>query len=482
VDSQYLQNLYRETRNKVRRQIDFERYIVLPRIDGVQEAYIGILPCTEYLKLICTEDGALQKSLFYDNVRDFQGKNSVNSGIEETIKSSQRKDSFVLLNNGITVVAKTLNITGSMFTISDYQVVNGCQTSHILHKNKEILNDTVNISVKLIVTVDEEITNKIITATNRQTEVKEEAFWSLAPFNRKLEDFYQSYEDDRRLYYERRSKQYDIVNTVVDNYKVISPSVQVTCFLGMFLDEPHETHGYYGKILEKNRERIFVGNHSLYPYYLSAYAYYSLEKFKRIGHLEPSIVKNYRYHMLMIFKYLALSSSSIFGVNAASSTLDLSDNKRNEVVFRKLQDIIHDDTSSLKLFKDSHQLIEQAIDDKKDSYKSQLNRLPGFTEHILSDLLGRKQNVKVKQNLGKNDTSPGVKIGKEYISTVYKLHEGFGFIAYKTPEINNLFFHWTYLMDGVDFNSLSAGMKVKFTARHNDIRKGEFVAKDVRPA
>ena len=162
VDSQYLQSLYREIRNKVRRQIDFERHVILPRIDGVQEAYLGILPCSEYLKLICTEDDTLQKSLFYDNVRDFQGENSVNSGIEETIKSSQRKDSFVLLNNGITVVAKTLNRTGSIFTISDYQVVNGCQTSHILYKNREFLNETVNISVKLIVTGDEEITNKII--------------------------------------------------------------------------------------------------------------------------------------------------------------------------------------------------------------------------------------------------------------------------------------------------------------------------------
>jgi hypothetical protein len=287
VDSQYLQNLCREIQNKIRRQIDFERHIVLPKIDGVQEAYLGILPCTEYLKLICTEDGTLQKNLFYDNVRDFQGTNSVNSGIEETIKSA-KKDSFVLLNNGITVVAKTLNRTGSMFTISDYQVVNGCQTSHILYKNRELLNNTVNISVKLIVIGDEEITNKIITATNRQTEVKEEAFWSLTPFNRKLEDFYQIHED-YRLYYERRSKQYDIVNTVVDNNKVISPSVQVTCFLGMFLDEPHKTYSYYGKILEENGSRIFVEGHSLYPYYLSAYAFYNFERFRRTGYLDQSI-------------------------------------------------------------------------------------------------------------------------------------------------------------------------------------------------
>lgn len=473
VDSQYLQSLYREIRNKVRRQIDFERHVILPRIDGVQEAYLGILPCSEYLKLICTEDDTLQKSLFYDNVRDFQGENSVNSGIEETIKSSQRKDSFVLLNNGITVVAKTLNRTGSIFTISDYQVVNGCQTSHILYKNREFLNETVNISVKLIVTGDEEITNKIITATNRQTEVKEETFWSLTPFNRKLEAFYQSYDGDHILYYERRSKQYDIGNILVDNYKVISPSLQVTCFLGMFLDEPHETHGYYGKVLEKNRERIFVDSHSLYPYYLSAYACFSLEKFKRNGDLKQVITKNYRYHMLMIFKYLALSSVGF------SNTLDLSDSKKNEKVFLNFQDIVHNEERALELFQDSQDLIETAVEAKRVEYRSQLSRLPGFTDYILYNLLNVNPRVKGRRTLDRVD--PGIKVGKQYKSIVAKLCEGFGFIAYRAPEINNLFFHWTYLADGVDFASLAEGMEVMFTAeKNNDVRKGKFVAKNIR--
>jgi hypothetical protein len=479
VDSQYLQGLYREIRNKVRRQIDFERHVVLPKIDGVQEAYLGILPCAEYLKLICTEDGTLQKSLFYDNVRDFQGENSVNSGIEETIKSSQRNDSFVLLNNGITVVAKTLNRTGSTFTISDYQVVNGCQTSHILHKNRNFLNETVNISVKLIVTGDEEITNKIITATNRQTEVKEEAFWSLTPFNRKLEVFYSSFDDEYKLYYERRSKQYDIVNIVVDNYKVISPSLQVTCFLGMFLDEPHETHGYYGKILEKNKERIFVESHSLYPYYLSAYACFSLEKFRRIGDLEHSFVKSYRYHMLMIFKYLTLSSEG-FNSSISSNPLDLSDSRKTESIFRQFQDVIHDESKALKLFQDSQSLLEQAIEAKRGDYRSQLNRLSGFTDYILYDLLSKTPRVRTRGNLDR-DADPGIKVGKEYKSTIAKLCEGFGFIAYRAPEINNLFFHWTYLANGVDFASLNEGMEVMFTAEeNNDTRKGKFVAKNVR--
>ncbi len=68
------------------------------------------------------------RGLFYDNVRDFQGDNPVNKEIDDTLKSDER-DLFVLLNNGITIVAESLSKTGDIFTIEDYQIVNGCQTS-----------------------------------------------------------------------------------------------------------------------------------------------------------------------------------------------------------------------------------------------------------------------------------------------------------------------------------------------------------------
>jgi hypothetical protein len=142
----------------------------------------------------------------------------------------------------------------------------------------------------------------------------------------------------------------------------------------------------------------------------------------------------------MIFKYLALSSTE-FEPSIAASSLDLSDNRRSEGIFKKLQGIIHNDEKSLKLFKDSQNLIKQAIDAKKDTYK-QLNRAQGFTGYILFDLLGREQGVRARRS--NPDDNSGIKIGKEYTSTIARLNEGFGFITYRTSEINNLFFHWTY--------------------------------------
>ena len=177
--------------------------------------------------------------------------------------------------------------------------------------------------------------------------------------------------------------------------------------------------------------------------------------------------------MLMIFKYLTLSSVGF------SNTLDLSDSKKNERVFLQFQDIVHNEERALKLFQDSQDLIETAVEAKRVEYRSQLSRLPGFTDYILYDLLNVNPRVKGRRTLDRVD--PGIKVGKEYKSIVAKLCEGFGFIAYRAPEINNLFFHWTYLADGVDFASLAEGMEVMFTAeKNNDVRKGKFVAKNIR--
>ncbi|MDO9538299.1 MAG: AIPR protein, partial [Thermoplasmata archaeon] len=72
-DSDKIRNLYRELKHKAVKGINLDKHTILPAIEHVQEAYIGILPCKEYLKLISDDQGNMQKGLFYDNVRDFQG-------------------------------------------------------------------------------------------------------------------------------------------------------------------------------------------------------------------------------------------------------------------------------------------------------------------------------------------------------------------------------------------------------------------------
>jgi hypothetical protein len=81
-------------------------------------------------------------------------------------------------------VAREVNPVGSKFRLVDYQIVNGCQTSHILFNNRDQLTPEEYLPIKLIVTTDGDVTNQVIHGTNRQTEVKLEAFESLLPFQK----------------------------------------------------------------------------------------------------------------------------------------------------------------------------------------------------------------------------------------------------------------------------------------------------------
>ena len=61
------------------KKFQFSEKIALPDINGVIEAYIGYVNVNDYLNILLDDEGELRKSLFYDNVRDYQGKNEVNS-------------------------------------------------------------------------------------------------------------------------------------------------------------------------------------------------------------------------------------------------------------------------------------------------------------------------------------------------------------------------------------------------------------------
>src|SRR5215213_340797 len=69
LDAERLKQTYQDLRRKTLKEIEFSQHTILPKIKGVRQAYIGILSCKEYLKLILDNEGELQKSVFYDNVR-----------------------------------------------------------------------------------------------------------------------------------------------------------------------------------------------------------------------------------------------------------------------------------------------------------------------------------------------------------------------------------------------------------------------------
>jgi len=68
-----------------------------------------------------------------------------------------------------------------------------------------------------------------------------------------------------------------------------------------------------------------------------------------------------------------------------------------------------------------------------------------------------------------------VEEGEVKTSTVFSLKDGYGFISF--PQTNNLFFHYSFLVD-TDFNDLREGDMVEFTLSKNE--RGDPIAKNVK--
>src|SRR5712664_1966038 len=169
-------------------------------------------------------------------------------GAAQTLQSD-RKRRFVLMNNGVTIIARNMTHTGSKFVIEDFQIMNGCQTSHVLFDHASDLDESVLVPLRLIWTQEEDVIEDIIHATNKQTEVTGEQFFAITDFARQLEAFIKTFPDGRKLYYERRSRQYDGLS--IEKTRVVIQANAVRSFAGMFLGEPHNTVRSYKKLSER---------------------------------------------------------------------------------------------------------------------------------------------------------------------------------------------------------------------------------------
>jgi hypothetical protein len=302
IDAERIQTLFRQTKNAISTEVNFPERTVLPELPGIEQAYIGFLSSTEYLKLIENSDEEIITSLFYDNVRHWQEWNPVNSEIKSTLDNESQKIYFPLLNNGVTIIAKRIIPTGNKFVLEDYQIVNGCQTSFVLHETREKLNSSILVPIRLVSTDNADIKNSIIKATNRQTEVPEEQLFALSDFPKKLESYFPTYDGNKKLYYERRSRQYSS-ESGVEKIRVVNMTMLVRSFASFFLGYPHRTTRNYKALLKSIGGEIFGKDHCLEMYYVSAYANFKLDQLFRTGFLDSNL-KPARYHFLFLLRLM----------------------------------------------------------------------------------------------------------------------------------------------------------------------------------
>lgn len=259
VDTSGFKRIIDETENAFSVVLNVIDTFSLTAVDDVDNSIIILCSATELLKLLVSEEGLIRKSLFDDNVRDYQGDTTINQDILTTIKNNPF--SFVLLNNGITIVCDEIGSGNRKITIKNPQVVNGCQTCNVIYEASKVGIDLSNVTIiaKVIGTRSLEITNSIVKGTNRQNIVYEEAFEITRQFHKDLEDLFNAFANEIgiRLFYERRSKQY-FNNPTIKPFEKVNLRGIVQSFVSIFLNKPFEGHRHESKLLQEYRNIIFI--------------------------------------------------------------------------------------------------------------------------------------------------------------------------------------------------------------------------------
>ena len=448
IDSDALKDIYDSIENTFSATINTRHTMPLTDVKDVSNSCIAIVYSDEFLRLLTTGDGVIRKSLFNNNVRDYQGDNPVNKEIEDTI--SNNPSEFIVFNNGVTVVCDEFKQNNTRLTINNPQIVNGCQTSHVVFnafkKNLDI--SKVPLTIKFISTKNPELSNQIVRGTNRQNIVLEEAFEATKEFHKKLEEFFIAISSDYEpIYYERRAKQYSDNPTIKQTQK-FSLKLITQYFIGMFLNKPHVSHRHESVLLKEYANDIFQDFHSMLPYYTAALSFYKMEKLFRDA-LVVKYVKPYKAHLLMMLRE-----------SIAGCIPNLTKEKHIDNHSEKILAFI---SNPEKLLSRITELVS-IFDQSKENWTTVLNKNPyrmkdqtAFTKVLLEQV--RKEYDVTCDPISKNTQL----IGKVVKIAIDRNGERFGFI-FRQPE--DIFFH-SLQNSGVDFNELE-GKIVTYDITQND--------------
>lgn len=274
----------------------------LPTISGINEAYLAVVKARDLVdNLLITEDGNLRTQVFEENVRSFLGlDNPVNAAIEETIKKGQDATRFPVLNNGITIASPDVRVQGNSLYLENFQIVNGCQTSNVLYENREFLDDSIMVGLKVVETLNEDVFSELVRATNSQTKVEETQFISLRPIVKKIEQYFNTYEgQEGRLYFERRDRQY--VGHDIPAIRIFSVHEAAKCVAAMFCDRPDLAFRYPKRMYEELTEAMFNENVLEIIFYTACLTLYRLHLLVS-NRTIPQNMRRFKWHILVLVR------------------------------------------------------------------------------------------------------------------------------------------------------------------------------------
>lgn len=350
----------RDSRNVIRLQ--FSELVPYPGQPSGSKVSVaswgGCITASKLLSALESADGRLARELFAENVRFDLGEpsGSVNESIGQTLESPA-KSCFHILNNGVTLVAREVRqVAHNSLECHDLKVINGCQTTHSLHRHRRALDDSVKVLAKVVATEDEHLVDKIIVATNRQSNISPVEFMSRLAFVRRLQQHFDGLRDasgERVLWFERLKTARSAWQRA-NGQRTFGIEDMIRAYASTMLERPELPQSADWKVLRGLvPETIFNPNHALEIYEIAALILWRAREVMQAcgrGDAYPA-----KYHLMLAIRLLAdppsLSLSALPGSGRERASEDY---------VRSMRDALLSDRRARQISNEAHALVVAA--------------------------------------------------------------------------------------------------------------------------
>lgn len=265
IGASKIMDIYRQRDNEV-----FNLKLLETPLSSQGKVFISLVKLKDYFDFITDENDQIIKHIFEANVRDYQGKTSVNQEIKDTLEDTNPREDFWWLNNGVTILADDVSAPGGKeLIIHNPEIVNGLQTSNEIYNYFSVAKERDNsrsLLIRVIVPETEESRDKIIRATNSQTPIPKASLRATDSIHRDIEDYLKP----RGLFYDRRKNHYK--NEGKKPSEIVGLSFLAQCLMAITMQKPDFARARPSTLLEDDSsyEKLYNHSNNVKSYYIAA--------------------------------------------------------------------------------------------------------------------------------------------------------------------------------------------------------------------
>jgi hypothetical protein len=243
-------------------------------------------------------EGIQDRTLFARNVRYGLGRTRVNKDIAKTLKGLEH-DNFFLYHNGITLVCSDFDREGSELKITNYSIVNGCQSTLSFYENKKYLSNEIKVLLRVIkIGTDDQLSQDVTYYTNNQNAISLKDLKSNDKVQQDLQEEFFRLLSKTTLYKIKSGEDEAPYQRVIENDFA---GQLITSF---FLREPHTAH-QKSQLFADNYSKIFNRHINAAYIFLIAEIYRAIDENSRL--IDDEGIRTYkltRFFFVYVFRLI----------------------------------------------------------------------------------------------------------------------------------------------------------------------------------